>query len=173
MLWKEKLQNSFQHIFKTIKNHNNFYKLLFNSYFMSLIENPGYNIYFQKPLSAEKVEALLENLVVSLGYDAYVSRQKNMFLNRKNEHPPMLSFLKFIFPSLERKVSRNEVCETIQGYFTVLDEKPPITLSYNLPYNIGYREISLRFVGTIGKKIKDKITIKIEEQSKKFISKNL
>lgn len=142
---------------------------------MSLTETPEYSFHFQKPLSsAEKVEDLLINLVVSLGYDPiHISQQKNTILTRKSMPSPKVSLWKILFQRDVVIVSRDEVHETIQGYFTILDEKPPLTVSYNFPYNTGYREMGLRFAGAKDQKIKEKIVERIENQTKKFISKNL
>ncbi len=137
------------------------------------VEPPEYSIYFQKPLSVKKVEGLLESLVISMGYDIHVSQQKNMILTRKEINHPVSSFLGRFFKSVGSTVLRDELYENVQGYFTVLDEKPAITVSYVIPYNLRYREIGLKFDGAKDEKTKIKIFKEIDAQVKKFISKNI
>ena len=137
-------------------------------------ELPEYSIYFQKPLSSpEVVESLLGHLVLSLGHDIHVSRQKNMILTKMIENPPRLSLLKRIFSTSEPRISIENPYETIQGHLTVLDEEPAITVSYAIPHNVGYREMGLKFVGAKDEKTKIKIFKEVDAQVKKFISKNI
>jgi len=157
------------------KKNNNSYKPFFDYLLMLLnVEPPEYSVYFQKPLSSPKVvESLLEHLVLSLGHDIHVSRQKNMLLTKRKGNTSKLPILKRIFSAPESRVSIEYPYETIQGYFTVLEEKPAITVSYAIPYTMGYREMGLKFVGARNEKTKIKIFKEIDTQAKKFISKNV